>query len=63
MKIQYRRRLAYYKVNGIDFDHKALVQDACEAVPQDKVIRCALGGFKKLMEAEPIAPLSIEPAP
>ena len=25
VKIQYRRRLVYYKVNGIDFDHMALV--------------------------------------
>jgi len=63
VKVQYRRRLVFYKVNGIDFDHEGLVQDACEAVPNAQVIRCAQEGFKKLMEAEPIKPLAIEPPP
>jgi len=44
-KTYYRKRLAYFKANGINFDQMGLVEESCEAIDNDKVKKAAAIGY------------------
>ena len=62
-KNYYRKRLTYFKVNGINFDQMGLVEESCNAIDVEKVKKAARVGFEKLATAQPILALAIEPEP
>ena len=59
----YRARIAWHKVNGINFDHMGLVQDVFAQVDNNFMKECALKGERNIRKARAVEKLHWEPEP